>query len=275
MTNTVSRSISDATLSRIVDIESAGRANAKASTSTALGLGQFLNGTWLAEIQKHRPDLCNGPPYDDELALRTNPALAIELLARFTEDNAAELGAGYGDGDLYLAHFAGAGTARKLLHASPEALASTVFSRQAVAANRSVIEGKTCRQVRDWAARKMAHARTDWVQHFIAAPAPRPRPAPPADEEPPEMPAPAPRRQPDDPGPELEQPAPVVKPSLFTRIRNWIAGIASGGGAGLLAYLTDPWVVVAIGGVLLVAAIALVLFIGPARVRNWIIGQFT
>lgn len=164
MTNTVSRIISDDTLSRIIQIESAGNPNAKAKTSSATGLGQFIDGTWIAVVQKHRPDLLKGRSRAEVLALRKDPSLAVELLARFTEDNATALGKGYGDGDLYLAHFAGVGTARKILQTFPETPVSKIVSKQAIDANPSILRGKTCAQVREWAMKKMAAAGSrDWV----------------------------------------------------------------------------------------------------------------
>jgi hypothetical protein len=72
MTNTVSKTVSDETLNCIITIESAGRTNIKAPTSSALGLGQFLNATWLATVRKHRPDLLKGRRAQ-VLALRTDP----------------------------------------------------------------------------------------------------------------------------------------------------------------------------------------------------------
>ncbi|MBC7821602.1 MAG: hypothetical protein IAG10_32350 [Planctomycetaceae bacterium] len=169
MTNTVSRVISDETLSRIIHIESGGKPNAKAPTSSALGLGQFLSATWTATVRKHRPDWFVGHSQSDVLARRIVPRDSIEMLARFTEDNAATLGTGYSDGDLYLAHFSGAGTARKLLRASAGAPASSVFSQAAIDANRSILQGKNCGQVRAWAAQKMlAAGGRNWVAVHLA-----------------------------------------------------------------------------------------------------------
>src|SRR4051812_28631099 len=115
MANTVSSIISDDTLNRGIQIESAGRPNVRASSSSARGLGQFLNGTWIEELKEHRPDLYNGSPFNDELALENDPSLQVELMARFWEDNARALGAGWTEGDLYLAHFLGVATAKKFL----------------------------------------------------------------------------------------------------------------------------------------------------------------
>ncbi len=176
MANTVSRILSDSTLSRIIQIESGGNPNAKARTSSATGLGQFLDGTWLATVKKHRPDLAASASRADLLAMRTEPRIAIEMLARFTEDNAKALGAGYTDGDLYLAHFSGVGVAKKLLRADAQASASTCYDQAAINANRSILEGKTVGEVRAWAARRMASSgRTNWVAKFYgqaAQPAP-------------------------------------------------------------------------------------------------------
>lgn len=164
MTNTVSKTISDATLSRIIQIESAGKPRAKAGTSSASGLGQFINATWLGVVKKHRPDLMEGRTKDEVLALRFDPKTAVELLARFTEDNAKALGAGWTEGDLYLAHFAGIGTAKKLLRADADAPVSSIMSGAAIEANRSILAGKTAGQVRAWASSKMAKAGSrDWV----------------------------------------------------------------------------------------------------------------
>lgn len=164
MANTVSRIISDDTLSRIIQIESAGKPRAKAPTSSATGLGQFITSTWLAVVRKHRPTWAVGKSDAQILALRTDPKCSIEMLARFTEDNAAYMGAGYTDGDLYLAHFAGAGTAKKLLRAASSADCATVFDPRAIKANPSILRGKTCGQVRAWAASKMkAAGGRNWV----------------------------------------------------------------------------------------------------------------
>lgn len=179
MTHTVSRIISDQTLSRIIQIESAGNPNAKARTSSATGLGQFLDGTWMKVVKQHRPDLLEGRTRAQVLALRTDPPTAVEMLARFTEDNARSLGAGYTDGDLYLAHFSGLGAARKLLRSEAGASTTTCYDEKAIAANRSILEGKTVGEVREWAARKMRSAgKTNWVARHCGDSAPPAKPKP-------------------------------------------------------------------------------------------------
>lgn len=176
----VSRTIPDETLSRIIQIESGGRPTIKAPTSTATGLGQFINATWLATVKKHRPDLMKGRTDAQVLELRKDPVIMIEMLARFTEENAESLGAGYTDGDLYLAHFAGVGVARRLIRGDQTAQSALYFSPAAVRANRSILEGKTVGEVRAWANRKMAAAgKTNWVaKYWPGKPAQPPRPPP-------------------------------------------------------------------------------------------------
>ena len=174
MANTISRTISDDQLNRIVQIESAGNPNAKAPTSSAAGLGQFITGTWLGVVQKHKPGLFRTNTREQIIAMRVGAATAalqIEMLARFTEDNAAMLGAGFTDGDLYLAHFLGISDARKLFRAPPGDLASNHVAAGAVAANRSILAGKTCGQVRAWAQASMLNrwvkaGKPDWVKKW-------------------------------------------------------------------------------------------------------------
>jgi len=182
MANTVSAIISDETLSRIIQIESGGNPKAKAPTSSAGGLGQFVDMTWLGVVHKHATRVSDTKTPSQILALKYDPAFAIEMLARFTEDNAKALGSGWTEGDLYLAHFAGVGTALKLLSARPSTAVSSIMSQAAIAANRSILAGKTCGEVRNWAMGKMARAGgRDWVgKYYRKSPASVPPPVSPA-----------------------------------------------------------------------------------------------
>jgi hypothetical protein len=171
MTHRVSDTLSDDTLNRIIQIESAGKLKAKAPTSSALGLFQFLNATWLGVVRKHRPDLQEGRTQAEVLALRVDPTTCIELGARFTEDNARALGDGYTDGDLYLAHFLGIATARKFFRSTSGASAETLAGPAAVRANRTILAGKTVGQVRAWAQKSMVSrwekaGRPDWIARY-------------------------------------------------------------------------------------------------------------
>jgi hypothetical protein len=63
----------------------------KNKRSSATGLGQFLNETWLDMIRAHRPDLAKGRSQDEILELRRDAKVAREITARFTERNAGML----------------------------------------------------------------------------------------------------------------------------------------------------------------------------------------
>lgn len=149
------------TISRLIHIESSGRADAQAKTSSARGLTQFIDNTWLAMIEKYRPDLSDSLSEGEVLDLRDDPTLSIEMATRLADENIAVLeraGVEPTDGAVYLAHFAGIGTARKLLKGKDDEPASKYFSASAVRANKSILEGKTVGDVKAWAERKMEKA---------------------------------------------------------------------------------------------------------------------
>ena len=207
--NTVSKTVSDETLNCIIQIESGGRPTIKAPTSSALGLGQFLNATWLNTVAKHRPDIFHGTDGATILSLRLNPSFSIEMLARFTEDNQRIVGMDCTPGDLYLAHFLGAGAAQRVCRRDPGTMMEGIVTAAAIAANRSIMQGKTAGQVRAWAARRMAESGGhDWVaKYYIHAPGATVEPAEadkgtPVSEEPDEQDTPPPRP--------VAPPAPVV-----------------------------------------------------------------
>jgi len=66
---------------RIIGVESNGNPNAKNKRSSATGLGQFLDETWLEMIRAHRPDLSSGRSENEILELRREPKLAREIKA--------------------------------------------------------------------------------------------------------------------------------------------------------------------------------------------------
>jgi uncharacterized protein (TIGR02594 family) len=55
-------------------------------------------------------------------------------------------------------------------------------------------------------------------------------------------------------------------------LTGWFSGV---GGVGVLGYLTDPWVIVALVGALFLVVVAFILFMGPGNVRAWIRKQVT
>jgi hypothetical protein len=63
----------------------------KNKRSSATGLGQFLDETWLDLIRVHRPDLARGRSQGETLELRRDAKVAREITTRFTEQNAEML----------------------------------------------------------------------------------------------------------------------------------------------------------------------------------------
>lgn len=297
MTNTVSKTVSDETLNCIIQIESGGNPNAKAATSSALGLGQFLNQTWLNTIEKFRPDLLEQRTTNEVLELRRKASISIEMLARFTEDNLLMLGGTATGGDLYLAHFLGAGDAKKLLHAKPDTPVQLLVSHAVIAANRSIMDGKLAFQVRAWAARRMHESMGhEWVAKYYDAPANEtPKDDAPAETqvEPPPTAEPEAEDFPDTQHPEAE-PIPVPRPrtepppvrierhhedterevpedffSWLRRRGKTIAGWISGGGIGLgsLSWATADWRIVAVvvGGIIISSTIIGAFYLASRR----------
>jgi hypothetical protein len=135
----------------------------RARTSSATGLFQFIEQTWLELVKEEGPRLGLAPEAamigktargtfrvkDAEarhhiLALREDPAIASMMAGEFTRRNSAYLTAQLGrlptQGELYIAHFLGAdGASRLIRHAAntPDATAADLFPAQA-AANRSI-----------------------------------------------------------------------------------------------------------------------------------------
>lgn len=149
---------------RIVGVESGGDPAARPRNpvtgkylSSAAGVGQFIDSTWIEVVSKHRPDLVEGKTRDQILMMRGDPTLGREMVERHAEDNAAALtaaGLQATPGNVYLAHFAGVDKAVEVIKASSTASAEAIFGKAAVEAN-TFLKGKTAGEVVAWAERKM------------------------------------------------------------------------------------------------------------------------
>ncbi|HSP26807.1 MAG TPA: transglycosylase SLT domain-containing protein, partial [Saliniramus sp.] len=132
-------------------------------TSSATGLFQFIEQTWLAMVKKdgaslglseqaqqiaQRPDgsfaVADPAARREILALREDPEIASSVAGAFTQRNRDMLANGLGreprSSDLYIAHFLGAGGALELIRqasANPQASAADIFP-EAARANRSI-----------------------------------------------------------------------------------------------------------------------------------------
>lgn len=146
---------------KIINVESGGNVRAQAKTSSAGGLGQFIDSTWYAMIRKYRPDLA-GKSKAELKALKYNGALNKEMTVAYTAENARGLAAAklpVNGGTSYLAHFAGLGGARRVLKGNPNALVSTTLTAGQINANKTIMYKKgrmiTNAELVAWAHRKV------------------------------------------------------------------------------------------------------------------------
>lgn len=147
-------------------IESGMNPRAKARTSSATGLYQFIDRTWLATVKRHgakhglgwaadavdwaggRLRVADAGLKQAILALRNDPAVASLMAAEHAADNKAaleaRLGRPVGQVDLYMAHFLGVGGATRFLRAldlDGDASAAAILPR-AAKANRPVFHAR-------------------------------------------------------------------------------------------------------------------------------------
>lgn len=156
-----------ALVDRITMAESQGNPDARNKFSSATGLGQFINATWMELIRKHRPDLVGAKNDKEILDLRKDPELSREMTARYVEQNSSILlkkGLPVTPGSLYLAHFAGPGGAAAILSAPEEVDAATVIAsvdgqpakaREKIVNGNPFLKGFTVRDLKNWAHLKM------------------------------------------------------------------------------------------------------------------------
>ncbi|MFL5043846.1 MAG: transglycosylase SLT domain-containing protein [Xanthobacteraceae bacterium] len=183
-------------------IESGLDPNIKSSTSSATGLFQFIEQTWLMTMKQSGAELGYGryagaiektasgryvvsdPALRAEiLNLRKDPTANAAMAGALTRHNAARLKARIGrdatEGELYMAHFLGAGGAARLIDAAanrPDASAAKLFPK-AAAANRSIFYDKqggarSVTGVYALLATKLAHALPGGAPPQVAAAAP-------------------------------------------------------------------------------------------------------
>lgn len=127
--------IGNALLDRISQVESGGNPNAQASTSSASGEYQFTDPTWKAMVAKH-PEA--GMTVADKGNSDAQKKMAELLLQDNTQSLQSSLGRKPSDGELYMAHFLGAGDAAKLIkNANSNVPAASLFPKEA-SANKNI-----------------------------------------------------------------------------------------------------------------------------------------
>jgi hypothetical protein len=161
------RAAINAVVERVISVESNGDPNAKNRRSSATGLGQFLNETWLDMIRADRPDLIRTRGENEILELRRDAKLVREITTRFAERNAMALrrrGLPVTVGTVYLSHFAGGAGAVAILSAPENADAALVLAsadatgrttRDNIIKANPFLEHFTVTDLKNWADRKM------------------------------------------------------------------------------------------------------------------------
>jgi len=150
-------------LLRTAKRESAFKPSIKSNSSSATGLFQFIEQTWLSMVKKAgaaagignfakaietnssgRHNVADQRTKSAILALRKNPKMAAFMAGVFTQENAQELNRDLGrpakQGELYIAHFLGVKSASKLISTaqqSPNTKAADLFPA-AARANKSI-----------------------------------------------------------------------------------------------------------------------------------------
>jgi hypothetical protein len=146
-----------ALVDQIVGAESGGDPAARNPNSSAGGLGQFIDSTWLSVLRKHRPALSDGKSDSDLLALKFDPDLSKEMTAAYAADNAGILqnaGVAATPSSTYLAHFAGPQGAVGIRNADPATPVSSILTPSAVKAN-PFLQSMTAADLKAWADRKV------------------------------------------------------------------------------------------------------------------------
>jgi murein DD-endopeptidase MepM/ murein hydrolase activator NlpD len=142
---------------RIIQVESGGNARAKNPLSSATGLGQFIDSTWIRMMNTYRPDLARSLSRAEQLALRFDVTISREMVSNLAREGEAYLrarGHKITAGRLYLCHFLGMEGAHKVL-AAPSSMALIDALGAGVIRANPFLTGKDVGYVLSWAERKM------------------------------------------------------------------------------------------------------------------------
>lgn len=147
---------------KLIGRESSGDSNAVPRDSngnllsTAQGLGQFIESTWMDFLNEMHPDILGSMSKKDALDLRKVDAFMMEAIDWITKKNAATLQSnGYKptDDKLYLAHLLGSGDAINLFNAEDRTLLKDVIKKASIDSNPFMAD-KTVGWLKNWAITK-------------------------------------------------------------------------------------------------------------------------
>lgn len=134
-------------------LESGGRANARADGSSATGIDQFTAGTFLRVVKRYMPNLAEGKSDEQILSLRTNVNISGRAAVALDQENAAALkkaGVPVTEATLYAAHHFGARAAVAFGRASMDTPMSSILTPDQMRAN-PYLNGKTKAQtLQNW-----------------------------------------------------------------------------------------------------------------------------
>lgn len=151
-------------IDKLIQIESGGIANNKNPNSSATGLGQFIESTWLDLFRRYYPEQAANMSRDAILELRNDATTSRALLEKFSQENAQTLqkfGVDINNTSQYLAHFLGAGDAIKLLKSPAGTPVEGLISSASINANKSILAGKTNTEVIAWASKLIGIDKAD------------------------------------------------------------------------------------------------------------------
>lgn len=129
---------------RVIQAESGGDVTAKNPLSSATGLGQFIESTWLKLFRQHFPSEAKSMTDATILGLRNNADVSKRLIEEYARQNAEILqkaGVSVDAAALHLAHFLGPGGAAKVLTAAPGTPIAGLLDAAAIRANPTILGG--------------------------------------------------------------------------------------------------------------------------------------
>jgi hypothetical protein len=124
--------------------------------STAQGPGQIVDRTFVSAFKQMYPTQAQGMS-DDAILARRSPELQTQMVSYLRNQNVAALPQGVTPdaGNLKLMHFLGQPYALKVFNADPNTPVEQLVSPAAIAANSSILAGKTAGEVIQWARANM------------------------------------------------------------------------------------------------------------------------